>query len=92
MRALIPWLVAERDLRRYLSRALRVCKSGRVIFFYHADKNRKVLLALSRYPDSRGALSSAFRMFAEGQVKKVRLEDLPKIRLAGKCTHRRLIT
>jgi hypothetical protein len=33
-RNLLPWLVTQRDLTRYLGRALRACKRGRVLFFF----------------------------------------------------------
>lgn len=83
-RPLVPWLVTYRDFHRYLYRALNACKHGRVVFFYHRQESRKqkMLIALTPYPDWERTLARARESFAEGRVKKVRLEDQPAIRQA----------
>ena len=80
--SLIPWLVKERDLRRYLNRALRACQRGRVIFFYFQTRkeDNAFLLALSPYHDWRRILSVARKSWKAGRVRHVRLEDLPPLR------------
>lgn len=82
---LIPWLVTFRDLQRYLYRAIRACARGRVLFFYFRIKRGKVeLFTLSPYHhDHHRVLANARAMFAAGQMKMVRLEDLPAIRGAN---------
>lgn len=74
-----PWLVKERDLRRYLGRAMAACASGRVIFFYHNHRKSgmKRLLALTPYPDCEATLYAASLAFKSGKYCEVVLADLP---------------
>lgn len=79
---LTPWLVKQRDLRRYLYRAIRACQKGRVIFFYFPVRKNGTpeLLALSPYQDWERILSAAGKSLKAGRVRHVRLEDLPPLR------------
>lgn len=79
---LIPWLVKERDLRRYLSRAIRACQRGRVIFFYYQTRKEGTanLLALTPYHEWERILFVARKSLNAGRVRHVRLEDLPPLR------------
>lgn len=81
---LVPWLVSERDLVRYLSRELRACLAGRVVLFLHRNIGRgtTVLLAIVRMPDDQGALAAAWESYQRGRVTRVRLQELPAIRRA----------
>lgn len=74
----LPWLVKERDLRRYFGRAMDACISGRVIFFYHRYKGAKRMLSLSSFPDAEDALIAARVAIAKGKYREVVLADLPK--------------
>ena len=74
----LPWLVKECDLRRYLSRAIDACTSGRVIFFFHRYKGTKRMLSLSSFPDPDDALIAAKVDFTNGKFRKVVLADLPR--------------
>ena len=73
----LPWLVKERDLRRYLGRALDACISGRVVFFFHRYKGAKRMLSLSSFPDAEDALIAAGVDLAKGKYRNVVLADLP---------------
>lgn len=77
-RQLVPWLVKERDLRRYLGRAFTACKKGRVIIFFHCFKNTKRYLSLVRLEDHRTLLAAARTDFARGRFREVSLEHLPR--------------
>ena len=76
----LPWLVKERDLRRYLGRAIKACKSGRVVFFCHSFKGTKQMLTLSSFPDPEEALIAARIAFMKGEYSEVVLADLPRKR------------
>lgn len=82
MKPMLPWLVKERDFRRYLGRALDACESGRVVFFYHQPKRKKrqVLLALAPWHDWQKVLAAASASFNSGRYRKVVLEKLPSIK------------
>lgn len=75
-RTLVPWLVKEGDLRRYLGRAVTVCDRGRVIFFFHIVNGRRKLLSLVRLKEHDFLLSAARADFAQGRYKTVSLERL----------------
>lgn len=83
----LPWLVKERDLRRYLGRAIKACKSGRVVFFNHQYKGTKRMLSLSSFPDSGDALLAASAALAKGEFRDVVLADLPKKKRLKENTH-----
>ena len=78
MKPKTPWLVKERDLRRYLGRALGACKSGRVVFFYRTYEGSPQLMALSPYPDDDDVLPAARDAMANGRYRKVVLQNLPR--------------
>lgn len=73
-RHLTPWLVKQRDLQRYLGRALTACKKGRVIFFFHTLENEKRLFSLVRLEDHSTLLSAARTDFVRGRFREVSLE------------------
>ena len=78
MKSKTPWLVKERDLRRYLGRAIDACKSGRVVVFYHRYKGTKRMLSLSSFPDSEDTLGATRVALSKGEYREVVLADLPK--------------
>ncbi len=63
-------MMAQRDFVRYSRRAIRACLAGRVVFFYHWNKERgtTVLLVLVRMPDGNAALAVALESFQNGRV------------------------
>lgn len=76
----IPWLVSERDFRRYLGRAVNACMRGRVVFFYHRNREtqQRALLALVPYSDWEHRLAIARASIDAGRVRVVRLgKDSP---------------
>jgi len=79
MKSKTPWLVKERDLRRYLGRAVRACMSGRVVFFYNNQRKSggKRLLGLSPHPGWETASQAALVSFKRGKYREVVLADLP---------------
>ena len=77
---LLPWLVKERYLRRYLGRALDACDRGRVIFFYHRmvrpqKKGRRILMMLVSIKHDT-ALSAALNDFCSNRFREIKLEYL----------------
>ena len=79
-RTLVPWLVSGRDFSRYLYRALRECRRGRVIFFTYRFKEEKHLriFKIIRCPVREIEDRNACASYAAGRVKRVRLEALPR--------------
>lgn len=75
-RQLVPWLVKERDLRRYLGRAVDFCGIARVLFFYHTHKHERRLLALVPIKDSQQRIAEATLDFTQGRYLEVVLENL----------------
>ncbi len=81
---LTPWLVGLSDFQRYIYRAARACKGGRVIFIAFRSKSAKQqeFCAMRRFPDRGNEYAEACASFAAGRIKRVRLENLPAIRHA----------
>ncbi len=77
-----PWLVKERDLRRYFGRAIDACMSGRVVFVYHnyTQSPKRGLLMLAPYPDLESTLQAARLAFKMGKYREVVLADLRRKR------------
>ena len=81
----IPWLVRLSDFQRYIYRAVRACRGGRVIFIVFKFKGSKQqeFCAMRRFPDHGNEYAEACASFAAGRIKKVRLRNLPAIRRAS---------
>lgn len=78
---MLPWLVTEGDLRRYLGRAINECLGGRVLLFFHYDRvrSRRSMLALAPYSELEASLEKACALMAAGRIEMVRLKDQPRI-------------
>lgn len=77
-RRLVPWLVKQRDLHRYLGRALAACKKGRVLFFFHTVKGTRRLFSLVRFEDHRLLLLAGRADLTKRRYREVSLEKLPR--------------
>lgn len=79
VRTPVPWLVKERDLRRYLGRALAACARGRVILVSHRFGDGPMLFAIARESDWEQRVSAAFASFRQGRFRRIVLEKMPPI-------------
>jgi hypothetical protein len=77
-RHLVPWLVKERDLRRYLGRAFKACLKGRVVLFVHTYKQKCWLLSLALDKNHDALVEAAWINFQKGRYRKVVLANLPR--------------
>lgn len=77
----LPWLITQRDLHRYLGRALDACERGHVLLFWHRQsREKRVLLSLVPHSNWEQRLTAALMAFHCARYRKVTLAKLPRTR------------
>ena len=77
----LPWLVTQRDLHRYLSRALDACERGHVLLFWHRQsRNKRMLLSLVPHTNWEQRLAQAMVAYRGARYRRVTLKKLPRTR------------
>jgi len=74
-------LVTQRDLHRYLSRALDACERGHVLLFRHQlNRKKRVLLALVPHSNWEQRLTQAMVAYRGARYRTVTLAKLSRTR------------